>query len=124
MRNKRQGRKYTADQLHILNDLSIPRDIASMMTDLPEREISDYRFRLRYKKSIYAAAKKFRDKRKLLDKERLGGRRYDYWSDEDVEYIMTSTDSDTEMADKLGRTVYSIQKKRERELKKKDKRRK
>lgn len=119
MRNKRNGRKYTADQLHILDDLSIPRDVASMMTDLPEREISDYRFRIRYKKAIHAAAKKFRDKRRLLDNERLGGRQYNFWSDEDVEYIMTSTDSDTDMADKLGRTVYSIQKKRERELKKK-----
>lgn len=118
MRKEKQERKYTPDQLLVLNDLTIDRDVASIMTDLPIREISDYRFRIRYKDSIIRASKKFRDKRKLKDAERLGGRQYDYWTPADVEYIMTSTDSDAEMAEKLNRTVYSIQKKREREIKK------
>jgi len=118
MRKEKQERVYTPDQLLVLNDLTISRDVASIMTDLPMREISDYRFRIRYKEAISRASKKFRDKRKQQDAERLGGRQYDYWTAEDIEYILTSTDSDAEMADKLNRTVYSIQKKRERELKK------
>lgn len=121
MRNNRKERKYTPEQLVVLQNLAIPRDIASMMIDVPEREVSDFRFRIKYKKSILAAAKKYRDQRKLKDEERLGGRQYNYWTPEEITYIMTSEDSDVTMAEKLGRTVYSIQKKRERELNKNNK---
>lgn len=118
MRKEKIERTYTPEQLQILNDLSITRDIASMLTDLPQREINDYRFRIRYREVINKAAKRYRDKKKAENLERLGGRKYDYWTAEDIEYILTSEDTDEEMAIKLGRTTYAIQKKREREIKK------
>lgn len=118
MRVDRTERKYTPEQEVVLCNLTIPRDIAAIMTDLPCREVTEYRFRIKYKDAINKASKKYRDKRKLRETERLGGRQYNYWSPEDIELIMTSTESDDMIAEKLGRTVYSIQKKRERELKK------
>ena len=118
MRKDRIERVYTPEQLMILNDFTITRDSAAIITDLPQREINDYRFRVRYKEAINKAAKRYRDKKKAENLERLGGRKYDYWTAEDIEYILTSEDTDEEMAIKLGRTTYAIQKKREREIKK------
>ena len=118
MKIQRTIKKYTQEQIKILSDFSIPRDLASVMTGLPERDISDYRFRLKYRDSIAAASRRYRAQRKFKESERLGGRVYNFWTAEDIEYILNGTDTDEEMAEKLGRTVYSIQKKRERELNK------
>lgn len=118
MKIQRTIKKFTPEQIKILSDFSIPRDLASVMTGLPERDISDYRFRLKYRDSIAAASRRYREQRKFKDAQRLGGRAYNFWSAEDIEYILNGTDTDEEMAEKLGRTVYSIQKKRERELNK------
>jgi hypothetical protein len=118
MKIQRATKKFTQEQIKVLSDFSIPRDLASMMTGLPERDVSDYRFRLKYRDSIAAASRRYREQRKFKDAERLGGRVYNFWTEEDIEYILNGTDTDEEMAEKLGRTVYSIQKKRERELNK------
>ena len=52
MRVDRTERKYTPEQEVVLCNLTIPRDIAAIMTDLPCREVTEYRFRIKYKDAI------------------------------------------------------------------------
>lgn len=109
--------KLTEKELKVVEDLSIPVDVASFMLGITASLITHYRYRMKIKDSLRKAAKKYRDKLKEAHLEKFGKTHasYNYWSEEEIKYIMTSTDSDLEQAEKLGRTVYSIQKKRERE---------
>ena len=61
-------------------------------------------------------------KRKVRKKEaeRLGGRRYDYWTKEEINLILKSKRTDAELSELLGRTINSIQKKRHRVQKEKE----
>ena len=58
MRKEKIERTYTPEQLQILNDLSITRDIASMLTDLPQTEINEYKYQTYIKENIVGAENK------------------------------------------------------------------
>ena len=45
---------------------------------------------------------------------------YNFWTQAMVDYILNSTDTDKEQARKLGKTIYAVQKKRQRELAKQE----
>ena len=109
--------KLTEKEIKIIEDLSITIDIASFMTGIQSSLITHYRYRMKIKDSLRKAAKKYRDKLKERHLEKFGKTHasYNYWTEEEIKYILTSQESDIEQAEKLGRTVYSIQKKRERE---------
>lgn len=122
MRKKEPVRRLSKDDLKIVLDTSIPPDVASFMVDMPANTISQYRFRNKYSEGLRKASARFREKMKQQNIEKFGKSNacYNYWSAEDIKYIMTSKDPDSVMAEKLNRTVYSIQKKRERELKRRN----
>lgn len=61
---------------------------------------------------------KYRYKKKVQEELSNGERQYMIWSPAEEEEIMTTTLTDKELAIKLGRTVGSIQVKRNRMLKK------
>lgn len=119
MRKERQisKSKLTEKELQIIEDLSIPVDVVSFMTGIQASLITHHRYRMKIKESLRKAAAKYRNKLKEKHLEKFGKTHasYNYWTEEEIKYIMTSKDSDLEQAEKLGRTVYSIQKKRERE---------
>lgn len=105
---------------NIVLDTSISPEVASFMTQLSAKQISGLRRPGDYKEARKLASSRKRAKMKeenLARFEKPHGC-YNYWSAADIKYIMTSTDSDQEMALKLNRTIYSIQQKRSRELKK------
>lgn len=105
------------EDLKIVYDTSISVEMASFMLDIPESYVSSWRHQKKYAASRIAASKRYRDKKKAEGIMSHSHQKYSYWSDDDVKYIMTSEDTDEDMAKKLGRTICSIQKKRERVLK-------
>lgn len=111
---KAMEEKLSEEDFKIVSDKTIPSDLASVITGIPIEEISKYRYSLRYRSSLREASRRYREK--LKKKRRT--RTYGYWTEEEIDYIMYGTDTDVEMAKKLDRSVYSIQKKRERETNK------
>jgi len=122
MRKKTPTYRLSNEDLKIILDHSIPPDVASFMVNVPANTISQYRFRNKYKDSIDKAVARFRAKLKQANLARFGKSNgcYQYWTEEDINYILESSDPDAVMAEKLNRTIYSIQKKRERELKRRN----
>ena len=111
---KAMEEKLSEEDFEIVADKTIPSDLASLITGIPIEEISKYRYSLKYRSSLREASRRYREK--LKKKRRT--RTYSYWTEEEIDYIMYGTDTDVEMAKKLDRSVYSIQKKRERETNK------
>lgn len=103
-----------------MNDFSTPVDVASFMTDMAPRDIAQYRYRIKYKELRAKASARYRERMKEQDKA-LGRDHgtYKYWTPEEINYILNSEDTDEQQSEKLGRSVYSIQKKRQRERGKK-----
>ena len=122
MRKKKRTtrQQLTEEAQRIISDISIPPDMAGFMLGMESTEVSKYRSREKYREGNARASANYRKKLKEKHLETFGRNNacYGYWSKEEVEYIMNTKEPDTAIAEQLGRTVYSIQKKRERELKK------
>lgn len=102
--------------LKVVYDTSISVEMASFMLDIPEPYISSWRHAEKFAANRLAASQRYRDKKKAEGIMSQSHKTYQFWSEADVQYIMTSEDTDEEMAKKLGRTICSVQKKRERIL--------
>ena len=102
------------EDLKVIYDFTIPVEMASFMLDIPESYISSWRHQKKYAANRIAASQRYRDKKKAEGIMSHDHQKYNYWSEADVKYILTSEDTDEEMAIKLGRTICSVQKKRER----------
>lgn len=119
MRRKRTDySRLSEEDIRILTNRTVTSDVASFMVDMPAKQVIDYRYRESHREQCKEASKKAREKMKA-EHEALfgtGKRQYDYWRPEEIEYIITSSDSDKKMARKLKRSIQSIQKKRSRVL--------
>lgn len=104
----------------IITDPSIPTDMASFMTGIDADTVSKLRYRQKMRDVNAKASRKYRAKLKKKHIAEFGKEHacYDFWSKEEIEMVMNSEESDLVLSEKLNRTVYSIQKKRQRELKK------
>ena len=122
MKKQTPTRQFSKEDMKIILDTSIPPDVASFMVDAPANTISQYRFRDKYKEGLRRSAARFKEKMRQENLAKFGKPNacYQYWTEEDIKYILESKDTDAAMAKKLNRTVYSIQKKRERELKRRN----
>jgi len=119
MRRTRQNFAELSDEdKRILDNKTITPDVASFMVDMSMNSVVQYRYRVNHREECKQASQKCRNKMKAENQKRFGGNNkcYNYWSEAEIEYILFSNDSDKTMAKKLHRTVYAIQKKREREL--------
>lgn len=116
-KNKRYS--FSENDLALLNDLSLTPDIVSFMINKPKYVVEDYRHRIRFAENRKAASQRYRDKKKKENEEKFGKAHgcYDYWSEVEIQYLLNSTEPDEEIAKKLNRTTAAIQKKREREIK-------
>ena len=119
MRQRKKNIKISNEDMKIILDKSIPPDVAGFMVNLTANQVSQLRFRDKYSESLRKAAYKYREKLRQKDLEKFGKPHacYNYWSEADVKYILESKDPDSIMAEKLNKTVSAIQKKREREIK-------
>ena len=114
---RRQQVYVTQEEQDILGDHTIPISVAMIMLDMAHREVLTKRQYILYGEQRRKASLKYREKIKNLQNRK---RTYNFWKPEEIEYILTSTDSDLTQAKKLDRSVESIQKKRERERRKRD----
>ena len=104
----------TEDDLKVVYDWNIPVEMASFLLDIPECYISSWRHSKKYADNKREASQRYREKKRAEGIMSQQHQTYQFWSDADVQYIMTSDDTDEEMAKKLNRTICSVQKKRER----------
>lgn len=99
----------TEKEISILQNYTITNDAACVMLNLPRRDVLKLRQYYRYTEARKEASQRFREKNKS------DNRKYNFWKPDEIAYILTSEDTDEEQAKKLKRSVYAIQKKRERE---------
>lgn len=116
MTQSKQRYEITEAQRKIIDDLSLSVDVVAFMCNLPANYIATLRYAIQNTDKRKESIRKYNAKLKKENRDKFGKAHacYRYWTAEEIEYIMTSTDTDKEQAEKLNRTRYSIQKKRER----------
>lgn len=102
------------EQWKMIMDLSQDVSVVSMILDIPEYKIKDWRHSEKYKDAIKEAGKRYKEKKRAEGSFSNGHATYDFWSAADIQYLMESEESAEAIATKLGRTICSVQKKRER----------
>lgn len=122
---RKQNKRTTFEALpevekNIVLDTSISPEVASFMTQLSSKQISNMRRPGDYREARRIASSRKREKMKQENLERFEKPHgcYNYWTAAEIKYILTSKDSDQKMSEKLNRTIYAIQQKRSRELRK------
>ena len=126
MRKKNKKKKVTdlsENDMKILMTKAIEADVAGYMINAEPEEVTSMRYRLARKEQLAEASRVFRQKVKTENLQRFGKEHgcYNYWTEEEIEYILTSEDSDKEQALRLNKTVAAVQQKRSRELAKRRK---
>lgn len=116
MRKNRIVSKLSAEDKAILEDKTLTNDVVCFMLELPLSYVKAYRYRKKYSESLRKASAKKRQEIKQKNKERFGKAHgcYNYWTDEEIEYLLRSTETDEEIALKLNRTSDAIRQKRNR----------
>lgn len=114
---KKTVKKYTKQEREYLRMIGYTDADVAMMTGRTEDAIRMKRHAMKNPDKIREARRKVKENIRKAESERLGGRKYDYWSKAEIKMIMTSKKTDAELSKILGRTTNSIQKKRHRCLK-------
>lgn len=114
---KKKINKYTKEELqYIMNVGYTIRDVA-LITGRSEDAIKAKRYALANPDKMKVKNREQKQRTRAIEAERLGGRKYDYWTKAEVELILKSKLTDDELSKQMGRTTSSIQKKRGRVLK-------
>lgn len=121
MRKQRRS-NFTEEEKQLLTNEYMPNDIAAFIIEANTKTIENAKHRYKYSESCKAASKKNREKMKKENIENFKKTHgcYNFWTQAMVDYILNSTDTDKEQARKLGKTIYAVQKKRQRELAKQE----
>lgn len=114
---KKKVNEYTSKEREYLRMIGYTDADVAMMTGRTEDAIRMKRHAMKYPEKIRESRRKVKENIRKAESERLGGRKYDYWSKEEIKMIMTSKKTDAELSEILGRTTNSIQKKRHRCMK-------
>lgn len=117
---KARKKELPKDKRDIIYNYTIDHNMASVLTGIDADKIYHFRYQDLFKEKQREASQRYRDKQREKDIEKFGAPHscYNFWSEEEIKYILTSKDSDRVMAEKLNRTIASIQKKRAREVEK------
>ena len=116
MRRNRIVTNLSAEDKVILEDKTLTNDVVCFMLDLPMSYVKSYRYRKKYSESLRKASARKREEIRQKNKDRFGKAHacYNYWTDEEIEYLLRSTETDEEIALKLNRTSDAIRQKRNR----------
>ena len=114
---KKKVNKYNNKEKEYLRMIGYTDADVAMMTGRTEEAIRMKRHAMKYPEKIRETRRKVKENIRKAESERLGGRKYDYWSKAEIKMIMTSKKTDAELSEILGRTTNSIQKKRHRCMK-------
>lgn len=106
----KRKRKLKPEEEAIILDKSIPLDVASMLLNMNKSEVDSYRQLAFYKEFRNKNQKRYYQERRQQELAKFGKKNASYrlWTEEEQRYIMTSTDTDEEMAEKLNRTLSAI----------------
>ena len=120
-RKKKTIRDLDSKQRALLFNNSISADIVAMLLYMRPSEITDIRYRSKYKDSINEASKRYRSRIREaeLEKFKKPYGSHNLWSKEEEALLLDlyfSGVTDKDIAAKLNRSTYSVAKKRERIL--------
>lgn len=114
---KKKVNNYTHKEKEYLRMIGYTDADVAMMTGRTEDAIRRKRYTMKHPEKVRESRRKVKENIRKAESERLGGRKYDYWSKSEIKMIMTSKKTDAELSEILGRTTNSIQKKRHRYIK-------
>lgn len=114
---KKKINKYNQNEIAYVRNVGYTdRDVA-LITGRTEEAIKAKRYSLSNPQKMRIKNRKQKEKVREAEAERLGGRKYDYWTKDEIKLILNSKYTDAQLSEMLGRTTNSIQKKRHRLLK-------
>lgn len=121
MTKRKSIRELNPKQRELLFNESVSSDIVAMLLHMRPSEVSDIRYRSKFKNSINEASKRYRTRLRESElakfKKPYGSR--NLWSKEEEALLLQlhfSGVTDKEIALQLNRSTYSVAKKRERIL--------
>lgn len=121
MKKRKSIRELNTKQRELLFNASVSPDIVGMLLHMRPSEISDIRYRNKFKESINKASKNYRQRLRESElkkfKKPYGSR--NLWDKEEEALLLElhfNGKTDKEIAQILNRSTYSISKKRERIL--------
>ena len=119
---KKSIRELNEKQRELLMNESVSPDIVGMLLHMRPADITDIRYRQKFKENINKAARNYRKRLRELemDKFKKPYGSHNFWSQEEEAEMLTlhfKGLTDKEIAIRLNRSTYSIAKKRERILK-------
>ena len=122
MTKRKSIRELNTKQRELLFNESVSSDIVAMLLRMRPSEVSDIRYRNKFKDNINEASKRYRTRLRALEMEKFKkpyGSRNLWSTEEEAELLQLhfSGLTDKEIAIRLNRSTYSIAKKRERILK-------
>lgn len=121
---KRIVNPYSKEELTYLKNIGYSASDIAFMLGRSTASVSFKRYALEHPDKTAENRRKMKTKIREAEKEKLGGRKYNIWTKEEIHKILTSKKKDSELALELGRTVNSVQKKRHRILKDKEQKKK
>ena len=111
---KKKVKTYTEEELAYINNRKYNDKDTAFMINRSTSAVTAKRYALDNPEIIRETRRKTKTKLRAKEADRLGTRKYDYWTDDEILLIMTSKLTDEALSLQLGRTTNSIQKKRHR----------
>lgn len=118
---KNKIKPYGTDEMSYLKNLGYTASDIAFMLGRSTAAVATKRYAMLNPKKVAEIRRDVKQKMRNAEREALGGvRKYDLWTKDEINLIMTSRKCDRELAQMLGRTINSIQKKRHRIIKEKE----
>ena len=117
---KKKRNDYTKHEMSFVKNVGYTDKDVAIMLGRTEDAIRMKRYAMANPDKMTIKNREQKRKVRKKEAERLGGRRYDYWTKEEINLILKSKRTDAELSELLGRTINSIQKKRHRVQKEKE----
>lgn len=114
---KKKINKYNQNEIAYVRNVGYTDKDVALITGRTEEAIKAKRYSLSNPQKMRIKNRKQKEKVREAEAERLGGRKYDYWTKDEIKLILNSKYTDAQLSEMLGRTTNSIQKKRHRLLK-------
>ena len=111
---KKKVKTYTEEELAYINNREYNDKDTAVMINRSTSAVTAKRYAMDNPEIIRETRRKTKTKLRAKEADRLGTRKYDYWTDDEILLIMTSKLTDEALSLQLGRTTNSIQKKRHR----------
>ena len=118
---KNKIKPYGKDEMSYLKNLGYTAGDIAFMLGRSTAAVATKRYVMANPKRTAEVKREMKRRMREAEREALGGvRKYDLWTKEEEHLVMTSRKTDKEIAKLIGRTINSVQKKRHRIIKEKE----